>query len=176
MNLYLVRHLPTAWNVEGRLQGTKDIPIVRPLSSESVEKIEKNKTTLSSIDFDGVFASEKKRAQQTAIEYGFSNFEISALLNEMDFGPYEGKLKKDAMKEMGQNFLENPFETVLADHYRNLEKNIRSFLEMHRNKKNILVFGHGSFIRGTKCIVDHGDLMKINRFPLSNNEIVSLSF
>ncbi|MEZ4846503.1 MAG: histidine phosphatase family protein [Bdellovibrionota bacterium] len=175
MKLYLVRHLPTAWNVEGKLQGTQDIPIL-PLTEETTQKIKTNKLMLSPISFDSVHASEKKRTIQTAMEYGYSNPEISPLLNEMNFGPFEGTLKNEAIQQMGKDFLENPFQTVLSDHYRDLEKNIRSFLELHRNKNNVLVFGHGSFIRGTKCLIEHGDLMKINSFPLSNNEIVVLSF
>lgn len=174
MKLYLIRHLPTSWNIEGRLQGTKDISISLPLSEESLLKIKKNQSLLSNIQFDAVFVSEKKRTLETAQQYGFHSPEKSPLINEIDFGPFEGTIKKEAVDKMGKDFMDNPFNTTIGESYRKLEQNIASFLKSIQDKKNVLVFGHGTFIRGTKCFVENGNIMKINSFPLLNNEIIEL--
>ena len=58
MNIVMIRHLPTQWNMKGVLQGSKDIALAE-ISSESKEQIIANKKQLADKygDFEHVFES-----------------------------------------------------------------------------------------------------------------------
>lgn len=87
MLVYLLRHGKTAWNLEGRYQGSSDIPLC-----------EAGKRELSPADFspERVYVSPMKRAAETA-QLLFPGVQTIAVpgLEEMDFGAFEGKSFRD---------------------------------------------------------------------------------
>ena len=48
---------------------------------------------------------------------------------------------------MGIKWIENPKELVLGESINNLEERIVTFLTKYKKLTNVLVFGHGSWIR-----------------------------
>jgi broad specificity phosphatase PhoE len=89
MQLTLIRHLPTEWNQKTWLQGRQDIEL-DAVTEEIKQGIVKNQQLLRKLSpFDIVLASTLKRTQQTAEAYGYEA-ETECLLDELDFGPYEG--------------------------------------------------------------------------------------
>ncbi len=89
LRLYLVRHGETAWNVQRRYQGQSDLP----LSDVGVEQAEALACRLADEKFDAIYASDLKRAWETANAIA----EKSGLaviseprLREMNFGIIEG--------------------------------------------------------------------------------------
>ena len=62
MILYLARHGKTAWNVEHRSQGWKDIPLNEEGLLQARELAEK----LKNIDFETIYSSDLKRSKKTA--------------------------------------------------------------------------------------------------------------
>ena len=87
MLVYLLRHGKTAWNLEGRYQGSSDIPLC-----------DAGKRELSPADFspERVYVSPMKRAAETA-QLLFPGVQTIAVpgLEEMDFGAFEGKSFRD---------------------------------------------------------------------------------
>lgn len=175
MYITLIRHLPTEWNKKQKLQGRQDIDISIP-TEEFIKGIHSNQKLLKKIaPFDLVLASTLKRTRQTANLYGFEP-ESEALLDELDFGPFEGGPKERLTEALGDKWIESPKGLVLGESLENFEKRITAFLEKYRTYSNILVFGHGSWIRGMISYNRFDDINRMNKIHFLNNACITLQF
>ncbi|MDN3017009.1 histidine phosphatase family protein [Paenibacillus sp. BSR1-1] len=175
MQLTLIRHLPTEWNKKTWLQGRQDIEISE--ITEAVNKeITENQLLLEKLSpFTHVLASSLRRTHQTARLYGYK-YEIESLLDELDFGAYEGVPKTDMINEFGEKWRQSPKEIVLGESIENLEKRIVLFLEKYRKSSNILAFGHGSWIRAAISYNQYGHVNNMNKITIENNECITVTF
>ena len=107
--------------------------------------------------------------------YGFEP-ESEALLDELDFGPFEGDSKETLVETLGEQWFENPKRLVLGESLENLENRIVNFLDKYMIFSNILVFGHGSWIRGIISYNQFGDINRMNKITFSNNACTTLQF
>lgn len=93
MNLYVIRHGQTDWNVMKKMQGSVDIE----LNEIGIKQAYITKENLDSISIDVIFCSPLKRAKQTAeiINKG-RNLEIiyDERLRERNYGEFEGGVSK----------------------------------------------------------------------------------
>ena len=175
MQITLIRHLPTEWNVNTWLQGRQDIKIL-PITDRDQLEIVKNQKNLSRLQpFDLILASTLKRTQQTAQIYGM-NVVIEPLLDELDFGDFEGRPKEELITELGSRWLENPRELQLGESVIHLENRIVHFIKKYESYDNILVFGHGSWIRAFISLVQNGHINRMNRIHIPNNKCITLTF
>lgn len=174
MEITLIRHLPTKWNLQAKLQGKRDIPIL-PITEGVQEKIHHNLQLLEGKSFEYVLSSTLSRTKQTAQLYGF-NPKSEPLLNELDFGPFEGRSKDELILQYSSLWSENPRELVLGESLLNLEKRIILFLEKYNEAANILAFGHGSWIRALSSYYHHGHINQMNQVTVLNNELISFEF
>lgn len=97
--IYLVRHGETEWNKIGRMQGHTDIP----LNSSGISQAHDLRKILDPIDFYAVYASDLKRALDTArILIHNKNIKIQRDkdLRERSFGMYEGKPSVETWNEL----------------------------------------------------------------------------
>jgi probable phosphoglycerate mutase len=98
MKLCLLRHGPTDWNAQGRVQGTVDIP----LSEEGKAKM----SSLLPPDGFGnarAFSSPKLRARQTAACLGLKQVKLDARLAEQDWGDWEGLTRAEMLARDGED-------------------------------------------------------------------------
>lgn len=98
MKLALIRHGPTDWNAQGRVQGTIDIP----LSEEGKAKM----AALSPPKgFETVcaYSSPKLRARQTAICLGLKNPKLDPRLTEQNWGDWEGLTRDEMLARDGDD-------------------------------------------------------------------------
>ena len=172
MYLTLIRHLPTEWNKKTWLQGRRDIDL-SPVKEEFANKINQNKELLKKHRFDLVLASTLKRTHQTACLYGYHP-ETEGLLDELDFGPFEGVPKQKLIEKYGNQWLDNPKELVLGESLKNLEARISLFLKKYKDYHHVLIFGHGSWIRGLFSYVHYGDITNMNKIIVENNQCMTL--
>lgn len=173
MIITLIRHLPTEWNKKTWLQGRKDIGL-SPVTEEFQTKITQNQQLLNQLPpVEIVLASTLKRTHQTALLYGF-DAETEGLLDELDFGPFEGVPKEKLIEKYGVQWLENPRDLVLGESLKNLEKRIMQFLDKYKSRSHILVFGHGSWIRALISYLHHGNINKMNTIQVENNACVTV--
>lgn len=97
MKLYFVRHGKTEWNLEDRMQGSKDSPLL----PQSYEDMKKCGQALKDIPFEAVYTSPIKRAKETA-EGIVSQFDRQVPMHEakgfveLGFGDLEGEKFNDA--------------------------------------------------------------------------------
>lgn len=175
MQITLIRHLPTDWNKNTWLQGRRDIGI-SPLAGEHKQGILENQQILKKrAPFDIVLASTLIRTHQTARLYG-QQPETETLLDELDFGAFEGRTKKMLIEEIGSAWIENPKSLTLGENLTNLEERIVQFLRKYRQYDNILAFGHGSWIRAFSSYWKYGHINNMNKLTVANNQCISYEF
>ncbi len=100
--LFILRHGPTAWNAEGRIQGHTDIP----LSPEGEELVRSWRIPEAFQDFAWV-VSPLGRARQTAALLGARDPETSAALIEMRWGAWEGQRLEELRARHGADMAAN---------------------------------------------------------------------
>jgi broad specificity phosphatase PhoE len=174
VKLTIIRHLPTEWNRKGLLQGKRDISIQFPIEEEQANEIEKNKFVLDSCSYNRILTSELIRTQETATLYSYSNYTKDVLLNELDFGIYEGKEKVTLLRN--EAWLRSPRQLELGESLLSFERRIKNFLKKYKNDHHILVFGHGSWIRALLSIKELGTVDRMNTLTVKNNELVVVAF
>ncbi|OCG03959.1 histidine phosphatase family protein [Gilliamella sp. wkB112] len=189
LNLYLIRHGQTEWNIKDHMQGSLN----SPLTSEGILGAKVTGKHLKNIPFMQAYSSNKQRAMETR-DYIVNENNLTiptyelADLSEMDFGIWEGKhvpsLKKevpefityltdpvnfDASVNQGENYLD-----VLARMQRALNTIIEN---APQDKGNILVVSHGTVLRLLLCVLNGGD-WRLHRdqdyFPRTLNTSISV--
>ncbi len=94
MILALLRHGPTAWNDEGRIQGSTDIP----LSEAGLAKMQALRLPAVPVRS---FASPKLRARQTAQALGLRDVIYDERLVEQHWGRWEGLTRDEIIARDG---------------------------------------------------------------------------
>lgn len=166
MEIYIIRHGKTPWNVDRRLQGGTDIE----LNQDGIDLAMKTGEGLKSVDFDVVYSSPLKRALDTAkLIVGDRDIPIitDERLREINFGEMEGgygmKLKDDPSSPF-YNFFHHPekynigtgetFESVMN---RTAEFLIEVVEPKENDYKRIMIVGHGAMNKGLQChMLGHG--------------------
>ncbi len=173
MQITLVRHLPTYWNELNLLQGRRDIDISPP-SPELLQEVSKNKKFIKQREpFDYILSSTLKRTAQTAFYYGYQP-EVEPLLDEYDFGPFEGKPKEHLMKKHGNDWIETPLKITFGEGISRLQERIMAFLDNYPSGSNLLLFSHGTWTRAFLSYCRYGHLNNMNKFTVRNNECLTL--
>ncbi|WP_018917410.1 histidine phosphatase family protein [Vreelandella zhanjiangensis] len=100
VELVVVRHGITAWNVERRYQGQRDIPLLFPEAEEGLLAL---RAGLADEQFDAIYSSDLHRCQQTLewVQAAKPSVPLSLepRLRELHFGEYEGKVY-DELKDL----------------------------------------------------------------------------
>ncbi|WP_102349746.1 histidine phosphatase family protein [Bacillus sp. Marseille-P3661] len=169
MELFLIRHLPTEWNKKGLLQGSRDISIDPIVEPEQQMNIAKNIEKIKLFKPELTLASQLKRTHQTAEQYGYTSYVTDPLLNELNFGDYEGKDKKYLINTAG--WIDHPRNLTLGERMIDFENRLLTFIDKYKNYSRILVFGHGAWIRGMVSISETGNINMMNQFTVENNTV-----
>lgn len=173
MQITLIRHLPTRWNKQTLLQGKQDIGI-DPISKSERGKIAGNLQYLKRYEpFDLVLASTLKRTKQTAALYGYEAIE-EPLLDELDFGPFEGMPRKKLLEAHEVTWLEDPKTLILGESMPDFWDRIKMFIEKYKYMGSLLVFGHGSWIRALKSYERYGHMNNMNQLTVENNSCFTI--
>jgi probable phosphoglycerate mutase len=99
MKIALLRHGPTDWNAQHRIQGHTDIP----LSEEGLAKMRALRAPFAA---SRIYSSPMQRTRQTAEAMGLENLVLDARLMEQHWGRWEGmSLQEIADKEGKDAFL-----------------------------------------------------------------------
>lgn len=174
MQITCVRHLPTEWNEMSLLQGSQDIEI-SPISDEQRNKIEKNRILLKENEpYDLVVSSTLKRTIQSAELYHYKP-KTEALLNELDFGLYEGLPKAKLLQDLGEQWVKNPDTIILGERLTKLNERITHFIKKYNRNQNILLFGHGCWIRAFLSYIQFGHINNMNKKVIKHNEPITVT-
>lgn len=176
MILLALRHLPTEWNLAGRLQGRADTAIAPP-TARQLEAIRQNRLTLDALGpFDAIYCSTLRRTRQTAAAYGFDQATPDPLLDEYHFGRFEGRTREELLAEVGAQWRNTPHTLELGEKMTDLERRITTFLARENRRQRVLMFGHGCWLRGLLSLRQRGDLADTNRVTLAEHQILRFDF
>ena len=176
MKLVIVRHLPTAWNAEDRLQGRQDIPIT-PLDGAARARLEKQiEQVRAAGPFDAVYCSSLSRTRETAALFGFANPVPDPLLDEIDFGEFEGRLRGEMLAQVGKAWLEAPETLKFGEAVTNLGERAKAFVRKNLSHARVLAFGHGGWTRALSSIHRVGNISQMNQLTIANGEAISFEF
>lgn len=134
MNIYVLRHGETDYNLQGKFQGQTNIP----LNEIGIQHANNTKKQLANIKFDLVISSPLDRAIQTTKIVTNINPIIDERIIERSFGKLEGQ---SSIYDFEEKIEEYNIET-----YEQLCERIYSFLDdlikQHLDKENVLVGTH----------------------------------
>ena len=173
--LYLVRHLPTPWNIDHKLQGRADIDLVPP-NAETLSLIAQRADVLRSIANLKTFSSPRRRAAETARLYGFPAANLTDELIEFDFGDFEGSRRSEFLKTVGPDWFENPGNVVMGEAVTDLGRRVSGFLGAVSDYDAVAVFGHGCWIRAAISLTSRGNLSAMNKVTVPNNAMIQIDF
>jgi len=178
MKIVLIRHLETQWNQERKLQGSVDISVIKP-NENTLEQIKQNQLILAQKKpFALVITSSLKRTQETAKLYGYHEFIIEPLIDELNFGEFEGQNFQLFQERLGNEWLTNPQNLILGEKLIDFEQRIKTFLNKYQSYSQLLLFSHGVWTRGLLSMIKYGTINQLNtpEFRLIHNQLITTEF
>lgn len=142
LDLWIVRHGETDWNLQGRIQGWTDVP----LNAQGTLQASRLAQHLEGIPFRAVYTSDLKRAATTANILGnhiIAPQVVHTALRERGFGLGEGLYREEMNRRFPQGVPDAETDTaVLARIQTFLQEVLASF-----DSGRILCVSHGATIR-----------------------------
>ncbi|HEY3150457.1 MAG TPA: histidine phosphatase family protein [Candidatus Binatia bacterium] len=184
MQILLVRHGATDWNLQGRCQGSID----RDLSDVGIRQAEQLATLLSQEEIHAIYSSNLRRARQTA-ELISQPHKLSVTIEddvrELDHGELEG-LTFNEIKTNYAEFLARwrsipaeisvPGGERLGDVAERAWNALTQIVRRHQEAERILVVSHNFPILGIICRVTGTDLNDYRTFHLDPCSLTRLRY
>jgi alpha-ribazole phosphatase len=156
MNLLLIRHGQTNWNLEQRFQGQSDIPLNETGRKQANALAER----LAAEKFDAVYSSDLQRATETAKIICTSQIHPDPRLREVNFGDWEGMIYDEIKVKYPETLAawEADIFKNAPPHGETLEQlsiRVQSMLDELRKKhedQNILIVAHGGVLQTLICL------------------------
>lgn len=153
--LLMLRHGPTQWNAQKRIQGGTDIP----LSAEGRSQVEKWRLPVQFKEFRCV-SSPLARARETAWILGMEP-ETHEALREMSWGEWEGRVLPELRAELGDTMNDNEslgldFRPPGGESPRDMQKRLRPWLRSLT--KPTLAIAHKGVIRALYAMANGWDM------------------
>jgi broad specificity phosphatase PhoE len=172
VQIVLVRHGATDWNLQGRCQGASD----RELDAVGIRQAEEIAANLSQESIDAIYASDLKRAQQTASIIGIPHklvVKIEKDIRELDHGKLEG-LTFNEIKQSYGDFLQRwrtepaeisvPGGECLTDVAERAWNGLNRIVENNPAAETIVVVSHNFPITGILCRITGTNLNNYRSF------------
>ena len=172
MQIILVRHGATDWNLERRCQGATD----RELNAVGVRQAEEIAASLARESIHAVYSSRLKRARQTASVISGPHklpVLIEEDIRELDHGELEGLTFteiKDSYPDFLQRWRTEPAEIQvpggerLADVTERAWNGLNRIVERHSSAETIIVVSHNFPISGILCRITGTQLNNYRSF------------
>lgn len=159
MQVLLVRHGATDWNLQGRCQGATDLD----LNEVGVRQAEQIAASLTNETIHGIYSSNLKRAQQTAQFIGLHHqlpVLIETDVRELDHGELEGLTFAEIKKNYSQFIqkwriepaeIQVPGGERLVDVARRAWNGLNRIVQLHTAQETLVVVSHNFPILGIIC-------------------------
>lgn len=184
MQIVLVRHGATDWNLQGRCQGSSD----RDLSEVGVRQAEQLAELLRHENFHALYSSSLRRARQTA-ELISRPHKLPILIEdnvrELDHGELEGLTFNEIKQNYGEfltRWRSEPAEVLvpggerLADVAARAWSGLKQIVRRHPEAERILVVSHNFPILGIVCHVTNTHLNDYRTFHLDPCSVTRLQY
>lgn len=174
MQIFLVRHGATDWNIQGRCQGATDLD----LNEVGLRQAKQIATSLTNETIHGIYSSNLKRARQTAQFFSLHHqlpVHIETDVRELDHGKLEG-LTFAEIKENYSQFIQRwrtepaeiqvPGGERLADVARRAWKGLSRIVRGHAAEEAVVIVSHNFPILGIICRITGTHLNNYRTFHL----------
>ena len=164
--LAMMRHAPTTWNEQGRIQGHQDIP----LSQAGKQQLIGCRLPPEFQDFEPV-TSPLSRTTATAELLGLNNPKSEPALIEMHWGLWEGALTQQLRHTLGSELTHNEargldFMPPEGETPRQVQQRLRSwFMAVAQHDRPQFVVTHKGVIRATLAMATGWDML--NKPPIA---------
>ncbi len=186
MNLWIVRHGQTAWNIQRRFQGVSDIP----LDAKGIRQAENLAERLKEMHFTAIYASPLSRSVQTAQIIADRSVDappvqITRDLMEISFGEYEGASIEALEKTLPPDFRTyryTPSQATLpgGDCIAQRAEQLACFLDaldrQYGETDDVLLSAHGYLIRMMLTMFMHTSLDQLNIFRIGNTALTLVQY
>ncbi len=173
MKLTLIRHLPTEFNQRNLLQGSIDKSIC-DISEENKKLIKDNIIRLKNINFDLIITSSMKRTIETAKAYGYYDIKISPLSNEINFGSFEGLSRDILINKYKFEWYNDMKKIPIGEKFDDFVCRVSQFIKTYKEYSNLLIFGHGAFLRALVAYSKSIKIEKMNNIIIGHNQILNI--
>ena len=151
MNIFVVRHGQTEWNVLKKMQGSADIE----LNEKGLSQANDTAEMLKNSTFDVIFCSPLKRAKQTAEIINNDrklNIVFDDRLRERNYGEFEGTSKSSFNYNEFWAYEKN-MNYEKAENVQDFFKRIYIFLDEISSKEynNVLIVCHAGVEKAIEC-------------------------
>ncbi len=161
MDLWLVRHGETDWNLEGRYQGQAD----PPLNARGRLQAELLADELAGKVFAGIYSSDLQRAHMTAktiAERLGLEVQVEPRLREVNQGAWEGMLTADIRSQYAKAWADRQrdpryFQPPGGESQHQVATRLRSAVDdivLQNPSGPLLVVSHGLALASLICMVD----------------------
>jgi broad specificity phosphatase PhoE len=182
MQVLLLRHGATDWNLQGRCQGATDLD----LNDAGIRQAEAIAARLSNEKLDAIYSSNLKRAQQTARLVSRPHrlsITIEEDVRELDHGALEGLTFNDIKRNFPdfiQKWRTEPAEIQvpggerLVDVAQRAWRGLHRVLQRHKADDTVVVVSHNFPILGIVCRITGTHLNQYRSFHVDPGGITRL--
>ncbi len=176
LELWLVRHGESMWNIESRIQGHSN----SPLSELGIKQAKLLQKRLVNHDFDAVYSSDLARAKDTAeLALPSSHIELDKRLRERNFAGFEGKTQQDlstSEKEVFEAWRNDPenIRPLGGELQSEILKRILAWLANLPKTGKVIAFTHGGVVRTLLFWVVGAKASYARSFLIGNSSINKL--
>lgn len=177
LRIAFLRHGPTDWNEQGRIQGRTDIP----LSQAGREKMA-GLAPPAGFETARAFVSPLSRARETATLLGLSDPVIDARLSEHHWGEWEGLTRAEILARDGEDAFERAghgidFTPKGGESTRALLARLSSFLgEISAVRSDAIAVAHRGVLRSAYTLATGWDMLTPMPAKLDLSQALVLSF
>lgn len=178
IELLLVRHGQTDWNLERRIMGSSPIP----LNQKGRLQIQRTREALASIDIDLLYSSPHQRTYESSLiltEGRKLSIQTSEALREIEYGTWVGKTFQEIRTiPQYQNFFDDPHFKVgeTGESLEMVRQRSIEFIEkirLENSGKRIMLVSHADWI---KCVVLHYLQIPLNQIIQFRVDNASLTY
>jgi probable phosphoglycerate mutase len=160
LRIAFLRHGPTDWNEEGRIQGRIDMPL-------SAAGRAKMAGLLPPAGFEGAraFTSPLSRAQETAALLGFADAVPDARLSEHNWGEWEGLTRDEILARDGADCFERAgtaagFTPKGGENTRDMLARVESFIaSVAKYPRDAIAITHRGVLRSAYTLATGWDML-----------------
>jgi len=182
MQIYLIRHGQTDWNIRGKLQGSMDIELNQTGITQA--KLLSNTLLNSDYNFSAIYSSPQKRAIQTAqILSELTKVKYVSIegLQEINFGEWEGLTWNEIEERypaqykkwsVNQRYSKPP----KGESYQELLNRVLPAIHkvIKRNRENVVIVTHRAVIMCLQCYLTNTPFDQMMKFNMDNSSILKL--
>lgn len=184
MKLYLIRHGQTDWNIQGKIQGTRDVPLNKTGRAQAARLAQ----AMEAKPVKHIFSSPQLRAMETARQIGRkSQIKVCPLaaLSEVGFGKWEGLTWGEIMENYPREYERWSVNPVLypppkgeskEQIHTRIRQGLQEILEITKGREDAVAVTHGTAMAGFLACVLKGNLEEFQDVVYENASITTLDY